>query len=219
LHEASIITTKPQPFIQLMDGTVIHTPKVEWNYQGFQKEFVVNRKVYSAHDIAFYSDGKNSFANVHGKNFAEMITEGKINVYKTQHFRSLAKKKSGYSAGPYIRHNSILDQYYIQNMQREHNRFLVKLNYQNLERIIPNDALAYDYVIQYRHQRKLSTITACIGGGAILGGAVLMSIKSKNNYSGVGLGVAAAGVGITAVSLAVKIPYRVKLFKILKYYN
>ena len=220
LHEAHIITTKPQPFVQLKDGTTIHANKVEWNYKSFQKELIVKGKVYDEHDIAFYCDGKNSFANVHGKNFAEMISEGKINVYKTQHLKKLTGKKTGYGAGPYLRHNSILDHYYIQNMQRTNKRTVVKLNYKNLEAIIPGDAVAYDYLIKYRHQRKFSTVTACVGVGVMIGGAVLMNTKfGKNSYPGPGLAALGTGAAITGISVAFKIPYKVRLFKIIDFYN
>ncbi len=220
IYTAHIVTTKPQPYIQLMDGKVIKAPKIEWSFENFQKEMVVKGRVYDAHDIAFYSDGNNSFANVHGRNFAEMISEGKINVYKTQHFKILTGKKTGYGAGPYLRHNSILDHYYIQNMQARNKRTVVKLNYNNLKILIPYDAVAYNYLNQYKHQRKFSTVTGCIGVAAIIGGFALTNIKGgKTNYKGLGLATMGVGVGITAASLAFKIPYKKRLFRIVDFYN
>jgi hypothetical protein len=214
------ITTSGQPHIQLNDGTVIHTHEVEWQKDQFNKVFIINGVPFYKNEVAFYSNGKNTFANVHNK-FAKMISEGNVNVYKTQRTHmGKGTKKNGYSGGPYRTSNSIIfDRYYIQNMQHLDTRSVVKLNYKNLEPMIPGKAVAYKYLKQYKHGRNATTVTAIIGLGLFAGGDIILNNKKIKGHEGIGWGMMGAGTGMTVISLSLKIPHSYKLYQVVSAYN
>ncbi len=218
-HEFKSIVVSSQPYLQLKDGTVIHTHEVTWHKDKFREEFSVNGVPFSGDEVAFYSNGKNSYANVHD-HFAKLISEGNVNVYKTQHLKmTRANKKNGYAGGPYMERNSVIfDHYYIRNMQRG-NVALSKLTYKSLEPLIPGKAVAYNYLKHYKHERNATTITTLAGVGLFVGGYFILNNKKIKGHEGYGYGMMAGGLGMAAISISIKIPHSYKLYQIASAYN
>ena len=157
----------PKPFVQLKTGNKIEATNVK---EG-NSAVTADGKNYANKTVAFYSDGKKTFANTPKNIFTTLTYTGDINVYR---FRTMYTTFSngGGGFGPSQHTHTFSVDY----LQKNGSNNVDIISYRNIKKYIPRVEPAYSYVKLYKKNRIIGHVMF-FGGIATLcaGVAVLAS--------------------------------------------
>ena len=135
--------SNPAPFVQLRDK---ERSKVE-TVREDKDSLLADQTAYPKKDIAFYCDGKNTFANIYGSSraaykFAPLTSEGDLNIYT-----ATWKHEGTYKGG----HRT----YYISKdfIQKSGSSQVALFNYHSVKRILLPGEEGYEYLERYKRNR------------------------------------------------------------------
>ncbi len=175
---------KPKPFVKLKTGTRIE-PK---NLATKSRSIRADGKTYKKNDIAFYSDGRDTYGSIKRASFATQIYVGDINVYQT-----ISTSTSVSSTGHMHTHTHV--KHYL---QKEGTDKLTYFRYKSLTKLIPSTDLAFKYLKTFKRNQLIDNFGMLGGfgmfcGGTVVAGKATMSTSGKG--LGAGFGIMLAGVG------------------------
>ncbi len=172
--------TESGPYVQLKSGARYEGSNASRSQGAFVKDKIeLGDTSFKSKDVAFYSTGTGTYANIGKRAFASQVAAGKINLFKYM-YTSTTTNSNGSSST----HNHVL--YYI---QKEQNKPLLPLTYNNLKPLIQPRTPEYAMLDKYIKTRKVSRVLGYGGIGLMAGGTMLAS----GNSSGIGLAAVAAG--------------------------
>ncbi len=161
-------------------------------------------------------------ANAHGK-WARLISEGNVNIYKTQRlYTTKVNKKNGYSGGPYFTSDRLLfDRYYLRNMQHAENRSTLVHPHLQKPRAYDSRQTRLPTITSVNtvKERNITDITTVAGVGLFAGGLMIVNNKKIHNHENIGWGMMGGGVIMSGVSIAIRIPHSYKLYRVASAYN
>lgn len=181
------------PYVVLKNGKRIEGEKVT-KKEGtlFTKgKITVNGIVYKPKEVAMYSDGESTYANI-GKNmFAEKYYGDSIKVFRYSETvysaPSMGPGGSGMTGGG--PHNRVRDYIQVGNTMA-----FKSFRYKTLKKMIPTGAPAYQYVKQYK-QSKIITKSMVWGGVVMLFGGAIMGFNQLEKEKSPAVGFTIAGIG------------------------
>jgi len=164
------VPEKKAPFLMLKSGKKVEGAEITVR----NLKIELNNTKYNKKEIAFYSDGDNTFANIGKRTFSILSTSGDINVY-THTTRSTSSDFVGTSpASPSGWHTSSHTSvsYYLQ--KGEFGK-LEPMNYTSASKFIPHNEPAYRYLSHFHDNRAKNRIVGWCGLGAFVGGVGLIA--------------------------------------------
>ena len=181
---------KPQaPFVELKNGQTISAKEVgqEADFNG--NRIVVDGKAIKKKDVAAYSDGSQTYANIGKGTFARRIAEGKINAYDKYDYYS------EYLEG--VR----LKKLYIQDSGSHEISFM---QFKTLMPMIPANTPAGKVLQNYKKTRTIWQLTTLGGFGCFIAGSMIAGSSISKNQSDTkvnhGVSMLFGGMGIMAVA-------------------
>jgi hypothetical protein len=171
-----------EPYVQLKNGQKFTGTSAERSSGLFVKDkIVLGDTSFRSRDVAFYSTGGTTFANVNKKTFAPQVASGKINLYR---YASTTSTGSGSSKTTHHQIN-----YFIQRMDGDP---VKSLSYKHLAPMITANTPEFKMLEKYKRTRTVSRILGYGALGLIGGGLIL----ANSNSSAADMGASVAGVGL-----------------------
>lgn len=189
-------TFKPdEPFVKLKSGQTFEGESVRTKQRVFASQKIeIDGKSYKSKDVALYSDGRNTFANVGRNTYGEKVFGNDINI-----FRNISIETSVNSNGSSSSHTRVRDYIQYQNG----NKYTYKLmTYGRLKSLIPPDGAAADQLKKAGTNRMIAKICGW-GGLAMLFTGSVMAVGAAANDGSPGVGAAVAGIGLGGVIASV----------------
>lgn len=156
-----------------------------------KKKIVIDGKEYKLKDISLYSTGKDVFANVGGKTFAEKVMGEDIKVYRniSQYQSTNMNSAGGMTTSTHTRVRE-----YVQLGSSTAPKF-VPFKYKNVKDLIPSNSPSAD-ILKTHHTLTTIGKIAYYGGMATILGGMAMALTHDPLGKGPGIPVAAAGLGL-----------------------
>ena len=187
----------PAPFVTLENGTTVESKTV--TAKG--RKIKTDKTSYKADEVAAYSDGKSTYANIKGRAFAPRIYEGDFNVYQTtsSHTTNDFVGRSAANPGGWHSSSHTHVRTYVQKAGTPDLRFL---NYATLRSMISPKEPAFQYLKVYKAHRRIDNaimaggLVMFVAGAAILGSSV-MSTTGKGETAGAVIMIAGPAAMLT----------------------
>jgi hypothetical protein len=177
------------PYVRLKDGTVIHAKEAGQEMDFQNSRIVADDQAFPRKQVAIYSNGEQTFANLHNGKFGPKIAEGKINVYSVTN--------AAHYGYPYHDYGEL----YIQDSGSSNLRYM---RYRTLKPMIPAYSPAGQVLAGYKQTRTVVRLTllggfaAFFAGTAIAGNGVMQNNGDGKIRTGMAMIVGGAGIITTA---------------------
>ena len=197
------------PFVTLKKGGTVQAEMVD--LQGSKKsgtKLVTENNTYLPKNVAVYSNGISTFANIHDSTFAKKVVDGKISLF-TDHLNSYGKPASPKPFYFYAHKTGTSDMY--------------QLSHHNMKILIEPDHAANKYLKRYKNLHMVSTIMEGLGLGITAAGLYQIQ-QDKKGKTGIpsnpsGVAVSAVGVWCFIAFAIVNEENKSNLFRAVKEYD
>ncbi|MEI8280525.1 MAG: hypothetical protein WCG87_12250 [Bacteroidota bacterium] len=173
--------TPSDPYVQLKNGEKFTGTSATRSTGVFVKDKVIlGDTSFNSKDVAFYSTGGVTYANVGRKLFAQQVADGKINMYK---YTKISTSSNGRGGGT----STHVQNYYF--IQKGDSKDVKPMSYKNLKPMVQINTPEYKMLEQYRKTRVISRILGYGSLGLIGVGAAVVS-----GSTGAGAALVAGGI-------------------------
>ncbi|MBA3830119.1 MAG: hypothetical protein H0X33_14360 [Taibaiella sp.] len=198
------IQTSSEPYVQLKNGRKYSGPSAQRNSGMFVKDrIVLGDTSFKSKDVAVYSTGNATYANVGRKAFAPQVAAGKISLFKYD-YTTLDPNYNYSGIGPSVTYGSQNHvHYYIQQKEGDP---IKSLTYSHLSPMLSPNTPEFTMLKRYKNTRTVSRV---LGYGA-LGMAAAGFASHSDNVGGTLIAASfTAFIGWACVSF----PNRARLLK------
>ncbi|MDR3681187.1 MAG: hypothetical protein P4L41_14565 [Flavipsychrobacter sp.] len=190
--------TAKEPYVQLKDGAKFTGSDVDRKHGAFKKDKItLGDTSFRTKDVAFYSPGDFTYANIGRKTFATQVLTGKINMYRYESTStSYSGTGGGFGGGGFgggMGHTTTQHHlsYYI---QKTDDAPVVSLSYNHLKPMITPRTPEFKMLEKYR-TRRVTSRALIIGSGILFAGGVALLGGSSDTQAAIGGAAMLAGVG------------------------
>ncbi|MDR3681186.1 MAG: hypothetical protein P4L41_14560 [Flavipsychrobacter sp.] len=206
------LQTPTKPYVLLKDGRKYIGTKVNEEAQGLvTNKITLDDKIFDSKDVAIFSPGDFTYANVNRYSFAPQVVAGKINVYRYQgaseSYANSYNTNSSYSSESERSSSTRHLGYYIQDTDSGE---VKRLSYKNLLPMVERGSPEYRAIKKYRRKQIITKVLSYTGTGLMLGGAIWAEADGSNT----GLGLFVAGLVISIPSTRAWVLNEERLFGI-----
>jgi hypothetical protein len=208
---------EPEPsYVLLKNGKKIEGEDVS-KKEGFfvKKKIVIDGKEYKLNDVSLYSTGKDVYANIGRKTFAEKVMGEEIKVYRnvSEYTTTNMTTGGGMSTSTHTRVRE-----YVQLKGSGNSVVFKPFVYKNVKDLIPANSASADMLQKHHNLTTIGKTVYYTGIATMIGGAILAFTHDPLG-SGPGIPVTITGIGLFAgggITIAIARP---KLHRAVDSYN
>lgn len=185
---------KTEPYVRLKSGEKYMGKSIDRS-QGFlvKDRITLDDTTFKTKDVAFYSDGQNTYANLGRAYFASQVGAGKIGLFKYETW------VTSYDAQTHSSSTSKRIYYYI---QKQPDAPLMGLTYRNLNPLVMPNTPEYAMMEKYRRTRKIQRIIGYSSLGLLVGSIPVGLADTKKGSAAGKIGSAMAITGVVGLPTA-----------------
>jgi hypothetical protein len=203
-----------KPYVALKDGRRIEATTVKpVSDFSLDSKLQADDTFFKLREVAFYSTGNETFANVGRKMMAQQVASGPINIYRysynTVSTHTTSTSGTYYTSTATTTEHQKHQTFYIQGGD---NKPISTLTYRHLMPMLDMNSPAANLALRYKKSRTVARATG-FGGIVLFVGGMIMGVSGKTSTANTGTVVGAVGLGSMVTAMGITLHNKPRLLK------